>query len=116
VSPCAGVDAICVRRRLTFDTVRASRKEKSEKKRKKFQKGLAEYVDVPCVVRGRRSLIWRVRVSPFSSLRARTKHNPYQNRLDAEHVHSFSHPEVLADGRSVKACAECGFEIEIELI
>lgn len=53
--------------------------------------------------------------APFS-LRARTKHNPYQKRLDAEHVHAFDPPEVLDNGKSVKACAECGFQIEIELL
>lgn len=44
-------------------------------------------------------------------LRSRTKNNPYQVRLDAEHHHEL---EVVPD-EGVKRC-ECGFEVEIEIL
>jgi DNA-repair protein complementing XP-A cells len=94
--------------------------EKRLRREKKFQKGLRECVLFSLLLllcSGPSLCAWGcvfVQLALFlrSSLRSRTKNNPYQTRLDAEHVHAFTYD---AEG-GVKKCEECGFEVEVEVI
>ncbi|KAL8284177.1 hypothetical protein RQP46_004926 [Phenoliferia psychrophenolica] len=65
--------------------------EKKDKKAKKFETKLRE-------------------------LRKKTRTNVWHRRVDAEHRHDFGEATTVnAEGSDVQTCAECGFEVEVEV-
>ena len=65
--------------------------EKKDKKAKKFETKLRE-------------------------LRKKTRTNVWHKRVDAEHRHEFGEGTTFnREGNDVQTCAECGFEIEVEV-